>query len=53
MGSVLREVIIDCNEPRRVAEFWGAVLGWDVQEKDDMFWMTESGSPFPDQPLVF
>jgi predicted enzyme related to lactoylglutathione lyase len=53
MGSVLREVIIDCNEPRRVAEFWGAVLGWDVQEKDDMFWMTESGAPFPDQPLVF
>ena len=53
MGAVLREVIIDCNDPRRVAEFWGTVLGWDVQEKDVAFWMSESGAPFPDLLLVF
>ena len=53
MGAVLREVIIDCNDPRRVAEFWGTVLGWDVQEDDGIYWMSESGAPFPDQLLVF
>jgi predicted enzyme related to lactoylglutathione lyase len=50
---VLREVNIDCNDPRRVAEFWGEVLGWDVQENDGLFWMSESGAPFPDLLLVF
>ena len=53
MGSVLREVNIDCNDPRRVAEFWGEVLGWDVQENDGLLWMSESGAPFPDFLLVF
>jgi hypothetical protein len=53
MGAVLREVIIDCNDPRRVAEFWGTVLGWGVQEQDGAFWMSESGAPFPDLLLVF
>ena len=53
MGALLREVVIDCNDPRRVAEFWGAVLGWDVQRKNDAFWMSASGEPFPDLCLVF
>jgi hypothetical protein len=53
MGAVLREVVIDCIDPRRVAEFWGAVLGWDVHQKDEAFWMSESGAPFPDLCLVF
>jgi hypothetical protein len=53
MGAVLREVIIDCNNPGRVADYWGAVLGWDAQEDEGLFWMSESGSPFPDLLLVF
>ncbi|HEX3541896.1 MAG TPA: VOC family protein [Acidimicrobiales bacterium] len=55
MGAVLREVIIDCNDPARVAEFWGAVLGWTVQGQGDeeVLWMSESGAPFPDVLLVF
>jgi len=53
MGAVLREVIIDCNDAGRVAEFWGEVLGWAAQEDDELFWMSESGSPFPDLLLVF
>jgi hypothetical protein len=53
MGAALREVIFDCNNPRRVAEFWGAVLGWDVQEKGDAFWMSESDAPFPNMLLIF
>ena len=53
MGAVLRELIIDCNEPRRVAEFWSAVLGWEIQETESSFWMSETGAPFPDFLLVF
>jgi predicted enzyme related to lactoylglutathione lyase len=53
MGAVLREIVVDCNDPKKVAEFWGQVLGWDVQEKDDYYWMSESGAPFPDLVLVF
>jgi hypothetical protein len=53
MGAVLREIIIDCNNPRRVAEFWAQVLGWTVQDNDRVLWMSESGSPYPDLLLVF
>lgn len=53
MGAVLREVIIDCTDTRRVADFWGAVLGWEVQQDDDVCWMSESGAPFPDLLIVF
>jgi len=53
MGAVLREIIIDCNDPRRVAEFWGALLDWEVQQSDGFYWMSESGQPFPDLLLVF
>ena len=53
MGAALRELNIDCADPHRVAEFWGAVLGWDVHEQGDILWMSESGAPFPDFLLVF
>ncbi len=53
MGAVLREWAIDCNDPRKVADFWSAVLGWSVQASDDVLWMSESGAPFPDVLLVF
>ncbi|HZQ58546.1 MAG TPA: VOC family protein [Acidimicrobiales bacterium] len=53
MAAVLREIIIDCTDPRAVAAFWAQVLGWSVQESDDVLWMSESGEPFPDLLLVF
>jgi hypothetical protein len=53
MGAVLREVVIDCNDPRLVAEFWGSILGWDVHHHGESFWMSQSGEPFPDMCLVF
>jgi len=53
MGAVLREVVIDCNDPRRVADFWGAVLGWDVHQQEETLWMSETGEPFPAMCLVF
>jgi len=32
MTSVFTELIIDCAEPRKVAEFWAAVLGYTVSK---------------------
>jgi hypothetical protein len=53
MAAVLREIVIDCSDPHRVAEFWGQVLGWDVQEDGDVMWMSASGQPTPGMLLVF
>jgi len=53
MGAVLREIIVDCNDPVRVANFWGQALGWEVQDNDGVLWMSKSGAPFPDVLLVF
>jgi glyoxalase superfamily protein len=53
MAAVLREIIIDCTDPRAVAAFWAQALGWSVQESDGVLWMSQSGEPFPDLLLVF
>jgi hypothetical protein len=53
MPALLREIIVDCTEPRLVADFWAQVLGWEVQEDDGLLWMSASGDPFPDLLLVF
>jgi hypothetical protein len=52
MAAVLREIVIDCNDPRPVAEFWSQVLGWRVQEHHGVLWMSESGD-WRDLGLVF
>ena len=53
MGAVLREIIIDCNDPRLVADFWSQTLGWEVKENRGVLWMSASGEPFPDVLLAF
>jgi predicted enzyme related to lactoylglutathione lyase len=45
MTSVLNEIVIDCADAQRVADFWSAVLGWRVQREEDYLWMSESGDP--------
>jgi predicted enzyme related to lactoylglutathione lyase len=45
MTSVINEIVVDCADPERVAEFWGAALGWDVQREGEYFWMSASGEP--------
>lgn len=34
MTSTMTVVAIDATEPRRVADFWAAALGWQVTEED-------------------
>jgi hypothetical protein len=53
MAALLREIIVDCNDPRVVADFWGQLLDWAVQEDDGLLWMSASCRPFPDLVLVF
>ncbi|MDX6254531.1 MAG: hypothetical protein QOJ11_865 [Frankiales bacterium] len=31
----LTEIVVDCADPRRLAEFWCAVLGWEVSDAND------------------
>ena len=52
MTAMLREIVIDCNDPRPVAEFLGQVLGWRVQEHHGVLWMSELGD-WRDLGLVF
>lgn len=53
MAAVLREIIVDCIDPPRIAEFWGQALGWAVQDDHGVLWMSKSGAPYPDLLLVF
>jgi hypothetical protein len=35
MGSKFTELIVDAADPRRLADFWAAVLGWPVTASDE------------------
>ncbi|MDQ3784614.1 MAG: VOC family protein [Actinomycetota bacterium] len=35
MTSKFTELVVDCSDPRRLADFWAAVLDFKVTEKDD------------------
>ena len=44
MGSVLREIVVDCRDPGRLAQFWSRVLEWPVVEDDRGFCWLSSGA---------
>jgi hypothetical protein len=35
MASRFSELVIDCHDPRRLAEFWCAVLGYEIISEDE------------------
>ena len=37
MTSRLTEIVIDCHQPRELAEFWCAVLDYDIIDEQDEF----------------
>jgi predicted enzyme related to lactoylglutathione lyase len=53
MASAIIEINIDCADPDRVAAFWGDVLGWSVQRKGELRWMSATGKPGEGLMLVF
>jgi predicted enzyme related to lactoylglutathione lyase len=53
MASVLREFVIDCADPGRVARFWGEVLGWPVVEvKEGLWYASATGEPDAAPPIL-
>lgn len=46
MSSRVDALCIDANDPRRLAEFWAAALGWDVQDGDDIGLTPTDGTRF-------
>src|SRR5688500_244942 len=44
MAASLTEIVIDCNDAQRIADFWCAVLGWPLQrtERGDL-WTSATG----------
>jgi catechol 2,3-dioxygenase-like lactoylglutathione lyase family enzyme len=47
------EVVLDCVDPRRVAEFWSAVLGWPLrrfEEDGEVYYDVEP--PVPGMPEI-
>ena len=48
MTSRLAAVVIDANQPRPIADFWCAVLGWRiVAEEDGVITIGPAGRPWP------
>jgi catechol 2,3-dioxygenase-like lactoylglutathione lyase family enzyme len=53
MASVFRELVIDCNDPARMAAFWSDVLGWNAAaDEDGDFWMSSDGDPAGPGPIL-
>ena len=41
--ATLGTVVLDCPDTRRLAEFYGAVLGWTITEDSDESWTNLKG----------
>src|SRR5438270_7674053 len=52
MGSVLREFVIDCADPKSLGHFWSEVLGWPLVEGEEFSWMSSTGAPDAPAPLL-
>jgi predicted enzyme related to lactoylglutathione lyase len=53
VASQLSEIVIDCDEPARVARFWGDVLGWPVVDDQRGFlWTSATGEPAGPSPML-
>ncbi len=52
MASRFTELVIDCTNPRWVAEFWAAALGWQLTQCDEQL-VEVAGPPGTGPLLVF
>lgn len=53
MASVLRELVIDCEDPERVATFWARVLDWKlVRHPHGYYWISPTGEPTDPAPIL-
>ncbi|HEX6506299.1 MAG TPA: VOC family protein [Chloroflexota bacterium] len=53
MASVFRELVIDCQDAQRVAEFWSEVLDWPVvEDQQGFYWLSSTGEVTAPPPLL-
>ena len=53
MGCVVREVVIDCADPKSVASFWSRVLEWPLKEEPTgECWISSTGEPWAPPPVL-
>jgi predicted enzyme related to lactoylglutathione lyase len=44
MAASLTEIVIDCHDPERLANFWSAVLDWPLQRTErGELWLSATG----------
>ncbi|MDQ3808969.1 MAG: VOC family protein [Chloroflexota bacterium] len=53
MSCKFTELVIDCANPRHLADFWSAVLGYRVLDSTDDDSLVEIGAPGAQPTLVF
>jgi predicted enzyme related to lactoylglutathione lyase len=54
MAARLTEIAVDATDPRRLARFWGEVLGWPVTDEDRGFsWISATGDYTAHPMIVF
>jgi len=52
VASVLSEIIVDSNDPKQLATFWGNVLGWPVVEDPrGLCWISATGD-YTARPMI-
>jgi len=53
MGSALREIVVDCRDPSRLAGFWSEVLDWPVTDDPRGYcWLSSTRDHLSPQPLL-
>ncbi len=53
MGCVIRELAIDCADPKLVATFWSRVLDWPLKEEPSgEWWISSTGEPWAPPPVL-
>ncbi|MDQ1378301.1 MAG: hypothetical protein QOE15_2474 [Acidimicrobiaceae bacterium] len=53
VASLLREIVIDCEDPERVGRFWASVLDWPLVESESGFyWLSSTGDYTAAPPLL-
>ena len=56
MPTRLVHLVLDANDPQNLARFWGAALGWEVEDEDGEVGVCPAGYEYPDPmalPLMF
>ena len=53
MGVHLGEIVIDCADPRPLAEFWSAATGYEIDEPGSEEWMSLHDPEGKDVSIAF